>query len=129
MNIRIKSFWPGIIMLVMATVLFCLPGKEFPEQDWFAKIYLDKWIHVGVFALLVALWTLPFIYQIEELKRLRVLFFWVMLCFIFYGIAIEFIQGWFIPYRTFGVDDIIADTIGCGLGYFWTRRRAKIEKS
>jgi glycopeptide antibiotics resistance protein len=129
MNIRIKSFWPGIIMLVMATVLFCLPGKEFPEQDWFAKIYLDKWIHVGLFAFLVVLWTLPFIYQIEELKRLHVIFFWVMVCFIFYGIAIEFIQGWFIPYRTFGVDDIIADTIGCGLGYFWTRRRAKIEKT
>ena len=129
MKIGIKSFWPGILMLVVATVLFCLPGKEFPEHDWFAKIYLDKWIHVGLFTLLVVLWTLPFIHQIDELRRLRILFIWVTLCFIFYGIAIEFMQGWFIPYRTFGVDDIVADTVGCTLGHFWARRQARIEKT
>ena len=116
MKIRIKSFWPGIIGLILATVLFCLPGKEFPEEDWFSKIYLDKWIHVGLFVVLVILWCLPLIHRIDNATRLRHWFRWIALGFIGYGIVIEFIQGNFIANRTFGIDDMAADAIGCGIG-------------
>lgn len=126
---KVRSFIPGIIGLIVATVLFCLPGKEFPEQDWFAKIYLDKWVHIGLFAVLVSLWTLPFIHRIDDAPRLRVLFIWIALCLVVYGVAIEFIQGWFIPYRTFGIDDIAADVIGCGAGLLFALRRVRAKKA
>ena len=129
MKIEIKSFWPAIIVLVTATILFCLPGNDFPEEDWFTKVFLDKWIHVGLFALIVSLWSLPLIQRLEEAARLRRLLVWVTLVFIFYGIAIEFIQGQFIPQRTFGVDDIIADTIGCGIGLIFARLQARNRRA
>jgi len=128
MKIRIKSFWPASIGLVLATTLFCLPGKEFPEQDWFEKILLDKWIHVGLFTVLVALWCLPLINRISEMSRLRNLFIWITVGFIGYGIVIEFIQGNFIPYRTFGIDDMVADAIGCGIGLLFANKQRKHQK-
>lgn len=125
MKIALKSFWPAVVGLIVATVLLLLPGREFPKEDWFSKIYLDKWIHLGLFAMLVALWSLPFISRIDEGSKLRNIFFWIAMGFIVYGIAIEFIQGNFIPYRTFGVDDMIADAVGSGIGFLFARRQLR----
>lgn len=128
MKIQIKSFWPGIISFIIATVLFCLPGQEFPTEEWFGKVLLDKWIHVGLFASLVACWCLPFIPRFEDEMKIRSIFIKITLAFISYGIAIEFIQGSFIPFRSFGVDDMIADAIGCGVGFLFSKHQLKNQK-
>jgi hypothetical protein len=121
MKIVIRSFFPGVIALIIATVLFCLPGKEFPQEDWFSTIFLDKWIHVGLFAVLVTLWCLPFIPKERGEQTTMDIFKRVTVIFICYGVAIEFVQGQFIAFRTFGIDDMIADAIGCGLGFIFCR--------
>jgi VanZ like family len=129
MKVRIKTFWLGVIALIGATILFCLPGEEFPQEDWFAEVFLDKWIHVGLFAGLTGLWCLPFIYRISEILKLRNLFMRITIGFVLYGIAIEFIQGNFIPNRSFGVDDMVADAVGCGVGFLfanWQLRKQKV---
>ena len=123
MKIPVKSFWPGAAAFVVATILFLLPGQEFPQEDWFDKIFLDKWIHIGLFAGLVSLWSLPFIYRVKDPGRLLTIFLWVAVGFVCYGIAIEFIQGSFIPFRTFGVDDMVADAVGCGIGFYFARKQ------
>ena len=127
MKISIKSFLPGVVGLVVATTLFVLPGKEFPEQDWFAEIYLDKWIHVGLFAMLVTLWCLPLIHRVKDSARLRASFIWIALAFVAYGVAIEFIQGRYIPYRTFGVDDMLADSLGCAVGFWFCLKQRNYQ--
>jgi VanZ family protein len=128
MKIQIKSFWPAILAFVIATVLFCLPGEEFPKEDWFDKILLDKWIHVGLFAGLVTFWCLPFIPRFQDEAKIRRAFNKITLAFIAYGILIEFIQGNFIPFRTFGVDDMIADAVGCGVGLLFAKHQLKKQK-
>jgi VanZ family protein len=125
MRISIKTFWPAAIFLIVATVLFCLPGEEFPKKSWFDKIYLDKWIHVGLFAVLVLLWSLPLLHRIKIQSRLQKALIWTAVSFVAYGIIIEVIQGRFIPHRTFGVDDMVADAVGCGLGFFLAKRQTK----
>lgn len=125
MKITIKTFWPAMISLVVATVLFCLPGDEFPEKKWFEKIFLDKWVHVGLFAVLVLLWSLPMLHRIKVSTRLHKVFMWIAVTFILYGVLIEVIQGRFIPNRTFGVDDMVADAVGSGLGYFLAKKQSK----
>jgi H+/Cl- antiporter ClcA len=128
MQIRIKSFWPAILAFIVATTLFCLPGEKFPEEDWFGQIFLDKWIHLGLFAGLVASWCLPFIHRIEEYDKLRNIFIKITLGFILYGVIIEFIQSNFIPFRTFGIDDMIADALGCGVGLLFSNYQLKNQK-
>jgi VanZ family protein len=128
MKIQIKSFWPAILSFIIATVLFCLPGQEFPKEEWFGKVLLDKWIHVGLFAGLVTFWCLPFIPRLEDEAKIRSAFNKITLAFISYGIVIEFIQGNFIPFRSFGLDDMIADAIGCGVGLLFSRHQLKKQK-
>ena len=42
---------------------------------------------------------------------------------IVYGIAMEIVQKYFIPFRSFDLGDIIADGIGCAAGYFFAIKR------
>ncbi len=45
-----------------------------------------------------------------------------------YGIAIEFIQGAFIPMRSFSLADMVADALGSVVGGVFVNRRAARAK-
>jgi VanZ family protein len=109
-RIQIKSFWPAVLGLIVATLLFCLPGEEFPEAGWLEQIHLDKIVHVGLFFLLVVIWCLPIQSRAKNKAQVNL---YVTLAFIMYGVIIEVIQLNFIPHRSFDVFDIVADTVGC----------------
>jgi VanZ family protein len=108
--LKISRFLPGIAWLCTSFYLFTLPGDRFPKITWFEKIYGDKIVHVGIFTVLIALFLVPFL-QNPPVKIKRTAFL-LALCGILYGIAIEFIQGNFIPNRSFDLWDIAADTAG-----------------
>ncbi|MEO5980214.1 MAG: VanZ family protein [Chryseolinea sp.] len=116
MKIVIRSFIPAVLAFIGATILFCLPGDEFPKEDWFELVSLDKLIHIGLFTTLVSLWCLPFIPIKNDSSKLKTLFVVIALAFSLYGVAIEFIQDNFVSNRTFGVDDMVADAIGSFIG-------------
>ncbi len=44
-------------------------------------------------------------------------FIWIAMSGLIYGIAIELVQHFIIPFRSFELSDIIADAIGCALGF------------
>jgi len=98
---------------LITTVLLCLPGSAFPKENWFDKIWLDKWIHIGIFTLMVFLWCRS-ITTLTEKKS--ILFIQVAFYFFLYGIAMEFVQKYFIPNRSFDIGDIIADGVGSIMG-------------
>ena len=125
MSIRIKSFWPGIFMLILATVLFCVPGNKLPDEDWLGDISADKIVHVGLFAALVALWGLPFIYRsaADNTSTLRRTLILVVVIAILYGVAIEFFQGAYIPNRSYSLADMLADTLGSVVGGIFVSRQ------
>jgi hypothetical protein len=129
MKIQVRSFWPGVIAFTIATVLFCLPGDKFPEDELFNIFQVDKIIHIGLFAAMVVLWSLPFISRIENSDRLNNVLIGVALAFILYGILIEFIQGNFIRNRAMGIDDMIADALGCGVGFIAAKKLLNAGKS
>ncbi len=129
MKIQIRSFLPGALALIGATVLFCLPGDKFPDDELFNLLKVDKLIHIGLFAMLVILWTLPVIYRVGDLMRVRNIFTTVALVFVGYGILIEFIQGSFVRNRTMGIDDMIADALGCAIGLIVAKKVLNATKS
>jgi VanZ family protein len=109
--------WPAVAWFILTTFLLCLPGSAFPKEHWFDKIWLDKWIHVALFAIMVFLWC-RIILKITGKKRSY--FIQIALCFFLYGIVMEFIQKYFIPNRSFDVGDIIADGVGSLAGLFFS---------
>ena len=124
MKVRITSFWPAIGMFVLATVLFCIPGNELPDEDWLGEISADKIVHIGLFATLVILWGLPFVSRSVDSRSLRRTLAIIVILAVAYGIAIEFIQGAFIPMRSFSLADMIADALGSVIGGAFVNRRA-----
>ena len=69
-------------------------------------------------------------YPLQSLKNKHNTIRWFILftaLFIAYGIAIEFIQDFYIPFRSFDVGDILADIFGsiCALWFgikYWAKK-------
>ena len=64
-GIPLKKFIPGFAWFFVVLFIICLPKEDIPEVDgwwgWLNKIYFDKWIHVGIFAVMAFLFMYPFL--------------------------------------------------------------------
>ncbi|HJS55969.1 MAG TPA: VanZ family protein [Chitinophagaceae bacterium] len=118
------SFVLPVFWLLVVTVLYCIPGTKFPKIDWQAKIWLDKWVHVGLFLLLVISWCWASSGGRRITNRpLKKIFVTITILTIFYGICMEIIQHYFIPFRSFDYKDILANAAGSLIGYFISVKR------
>jgi VanZ family protein len=113
------SLFFALSWLIVTTTLLCLPGSAFPQENWFGKIWLDKWIHIFLFGGLVFCWCRA---AGSFSNRTQKLFMEIALYFILYGVAMELVQKYFIPNRSFDLKDITADTVGCAVGLFFSVR-------
>jgi len=117
------SFFPAIIWFIITTILLTLPGSSFPKNDWLDKIWADKWVHIGLFAIMVFLWCWSMLRIYPASKRLKIIFIRVSIAGLIYGIGMEFVQKYFIPLRSFEVGDIMADAAGCIVGVVYSISR------
>ena len=117
------SFAPAITWSIISVVLLTIPGSAFPKENWLDKIWFDKWVHIGMFAIMVSLWCWAMLKIYSVSKRLRPVFIWIGLLSLSYGIGMEFVQKYFIDNRSFDEGDIIADAVGCSLGVFFSLKR------
>ncbi|HEX6916312.1 MAG TPA: VanZ family protein [Chitinophagaceae bacterium] len=115
---RLLKLFTAIIWLMFISVMFMLPASELPDESWFEKVYLDKWVHVVFFFILVYLFyrALPQ----NRFWRIRI----VILAMI-YGILVEVSQRLFTQDRSYDYSDIIADGIGCLLGMIKWKSQSK----
>jgi VanZ family protein len=105
----------ALLWLLFITVLFFLPGSALPKANWLSKIFFDKWVHFGFFAVLLYLWR----YFLSEKVIDTLLLLAVALL---YGLTIEAIQHFFIRNRSFDLGDVLADMAGAIAGlWFWVR--------
>ena len=82
-----------------------------------ARIWLDKWVHLGFFAMLVWLWARGL--RIGGRKSMTVL----AIAAVLYGLMVEVIQHQFVVNRSFDLFDLVADTAGIAVGAVMTRMR------
>lgn len=80
-------------------------------------------MHIGMFAILAALFCWALLKKYAAGRRLRTLFIWIGLLCLAYGIGMEFVQKYCIKNRSFDVGDIMADAVGCTLGVFFSSKR------
>lgn len=113
----------AIAWLIISTFLLTIPGSSFPKENWFDKLWVDKWVHIGMFAIMVWLWCRAmtrFDFTPDKLKNVFAVF---ALSWLGYGIGMEFVQKYLVANRGFDSWDIVADAVGCLLGYVCSRRQ------
>ena len=118
----LKSKALAISWFIIMNILFVLPGSALPKAGWFSDIQLDKWIHVGLFAVLVFLWCSAFTPLFKKI--------WIALVVaIAYGLLVEIVQKYWVPNRSFDLYDVLADAAGSVLGLFvWLRVNKKVKR-
>lgn len=96
-----------------------MPGSAFPQETWYSKIWLDKWVHIGLFAVLVTCWCWALK---EKPSGKKQVFMWIAIIAFLYGIGMEFVQRYLVLNRSFDGGDIIADGIGALAGFLFSSR-------
>jgi VanZ family protein len=118
----------AFLWLTIVTILLTLPGSAFPKENWFDKIWADKWIHIFLFSVLVFLWAIAMGKKYPTPPKMRS-FLLVLACLgLVYGAGMEFIQKYFVPNRSFDTGDILSDALGACMGSVFSWYRYKKNK-
>lgn len=103
----------AIFWILLISFLCFLPGSALPKAGWLDDMSFDKWVHFGLFAVLLFLWR----FQFPETKKYHYILFGGAAL---YGFGVEVIQHYFIPNRSFDLYDVVADMAGSIAGlWFW----------
>lgn len=117
------SFLPAICWLILVTVLLVLPGSAFPQENWLSRIWFDKWVHIGLFAVMTLLGCRGWLGGKTVKEKRKQLFLYTALAALVYGIIMEFVQKYLVVNRSFDIGDILADGAGSLTGWFISYRR------
>ena len=120
---NIRYFLPAIGWFIVSVILLTLPGSAIPDEDWLDKLWFDKWVHIGMFAIMTLLFCRGISKKEKFSKNLRQHFLLIGLLCLIYGIAMEFVQKYLIPNRSFDLGDIIADGAGAATGVLYSFKR------
>lgn len=122
-KLSLRQFIPAIIWFFILMTLICLPKDKVPRvNDWWNQIYIDKWIHAGLFGLQAFLLIVPFLkLKTMSMVKKKNSFTWIAIGVCVWGLVTECIQL-YIPGRSFDLMDWAADSLGVGLVYFFSLR-------
>lgn len=113
----------AIAWFLISIVLLCLPGSTLPKYPWLAYVHADKWVHIFLFFMLCFLFCRAVNFQAPYKANLGKYFWGIALAGIAYGTIMEFVQKYWIPNRSFELMDILFDSIGCVLAYYYSVRK------
>jgi len=120
--VNAKRLLPAIVWAAFIFVLCSIPGKDIPAAGWMDIISLDKWVHFGVFAVLMWL-TLRAVraHYRQEHFALDGRWIWLLLV-VLYGGLTEGYQHWMLEDRYADLYDFVANTAGA-IAAWWIYER------
>ena len=118
----LSNRFPAVVWTIIIFILLALPGNMLPNENHLTIPNLDKLVHVFLFGSFVFLWSFYFAAKKENTNQLGSRFIRILILACSYGIAMEFVQKYFIPNRDFDIYDIIADITGACAAFFVVRK-------
>ena len=128
-SMQFKSFLPATIWFIITIILLALPGDDLPHGDLFNIPYFDKYVHFGMFFILTFLFCWPFLDKYQHFQPWKSTGFKIALYVILYGVAMEFVQKYFVRGRSFDVFDILFDSLGSFGGLIGIWRYPSLKKN
>jgi hypothetical protein len=121
--IPFKKYIPGIAWFFFVLILLCLPGRDLPKtDDFFDKIFFDKWVHAGLFSVLAYLFMKPLGASDKDDKEKLYYFVRIAIAVVVWGLATEFIQKYFAILRSFDLLDWAADSFGVLVAFLFCKK-------
>jgi VanZ family protein len=114
---HLSALYVPITWTLLIVIAMCLPGRYLPSEGGFSVPNFDKLVHLGMFGGFAFLWSLYLTRYGLPAGRLLLGFFCFFLLANAFGVAMEFVQKYWIPGRDYDLADIIADMWGAGFGY------------
>ncbi len=113
--------WALIIL-----VLCGIPGRDIPHISFLELLSFDKFVHAGIFFVLILLTVRGFLMQ-SRFKALQKKSKWIafVLCVI-YGGSLEILQGTVFEGRSADVFDFIANGFGCAMGLLFYKQAERL---
>lgn len=105
----------SIIWALIILGLCSMPGQYIPSVSLLEMLSFDKWVHAGMFFVLCTLIFIHIKKQTEEKKKI----FLFLTIAILYGCSLEIMQGTLFSNRSADWNDIIANSFGCLMAYFF----------
>jgi VanZ family protein len=114
---KLKYFAPAIGWGLFVFILSTMPGEDIPSFDWADLFSVDKLVHAIFYGTFVGL-----LYWGYKKNGVRIPLVGITLFCIGFGITMELFQKFFCHGRAFELGDILANSVGAGLVYFWMKK-------
>jgi VanZ family protein len=101
---KLAAAWALLIF-----ALCSMPGRFIPTASWLELLSFDKWVHAGIFFILVSLFCLGVMVHGQS-------FYFILLfcfCSIVYGGLLEIMQAKVFSERSADWQDFVANSFGC----------------
>jgi VanZ family protein len=112
----------ALLWALFILVLCGIPGKDIPHISFLELLSFDKWVHAGMFFVLILFTIRGFVLQqsiqvFYKQPKLSALI--ICVC---YGALLEIMQGTLFEERSADVLDFIANSFGCIIGIAWYKQ-------
>jgi VanZ family protein len=113
-----KPLLPAIGWAIVILILCGIPGRDIPHISFLELLSFDKWVHAGIFFILVILLVRGFRLQKRAAYFRRQATFLAAGLAIPYGGLLEIMQGAFFSERSADFYDFVANSFGCFMAIF-----------
>lgn len=119
-----KYFLPAIVWFILIFIACAMPGKDIPHISFLEMLAFDKWVHAGIFFVLVVLLMRGMKFAYIRVTHITAVLFALAIA-IPYGGLLEIMQGTFFQDRAADLYDFIANSFGAVCGVILYRNLAK----
>lgn len=109
----------GWALLILG--LCSMPGRFIPSTSWLEMLSFDKWVHAGIFFVLVSLLN----FSVHFTHQNHTLFYIYFLLSVLYGGALEIMQATVFSERSADWYDMIANSFGCVIALLFKNKLLK----
>lgn len=112
----------AMLWALIILILCGIPGRDIPHISFLELLSFDKFVHAGIFFVLILLTVRGFVLQTRYVVlREKAKLLAAVIC-ISYGGLLEIMQGTIFEERSADIYDFIANSFGCTMGLLLYKR-------